>query len=105
MDKMLSPLHYKAGITLHLLCLSSLNYQSVFVLETVDIGKRSKKKKKRKNQQPKNKKQCMGDHFVHRALGRASEIPLISLLLTFSHRPCSCTEMSGMFGRDEVGWS
>lgn len=42
---------------------------------------------------------------MHRALGRASGIPLISLLLTFSHRPCSCTEMSGMFGRDEVGWS
>ena len=42
---------------------------------------------------------------MHRALGRASGIPLISLLLTFSQRPCFCTEMSGMLGRDEVGWS
>lgn len=42
---------------------------------------------------------------MHRALGRASEIPLISLLLTFSHRPWSCIEMSGMLGRDKVGWS
>lgn len=39
---------------------------------------------------------------MHRALGRASGIPLISCLLTFSHRPCFRTEMSGMLGRDEV---
>lgn len=42
---------------------------------------------------------------MHRALGRATGIPLISLLLTFSHRPWLRTEMSGMRGRDEVGWS